>query len=67
MFKEQTLFDKEKLVMRSDAMTQQLDELEALIIPMERIIAGLDKQLITNKVVTNSTVNRNKKKKGKLA
>ena len=65
MFKEQTLFDKEKLVMRNDAMTQQLDELEALIIPMERIIAGLDKQLITNKVVTNSTVNRNKKNKGK--
>ena len=63
MFKEETLFDWGKVTMRSDAMTQRLDELERLIAPTEAIVMGLEKQLVTNKVVTNSTVNRNKTKR----
>lgn len=63
MFKKETLFDRDKIVMRSDAMSQRLDELEDLIAPTETIVMSLDKQLITNKVITNSTVNRNKNKR----
>ena len=44
-------------------MSQRLEELEALIAPTEAILMGLDKQLITNRVITNSTVNRNKNKR----
>ena len=63
MFAEEKLFNWEKATMRSDAMSQRLEELEALIAPTEAILMGLDKQLITNRVITNSTVNRNKNKR----
>ena len=63
MFSQETLFNWEKATMRSDAMSQRLEELEALIAPTEAILMGLDKQLITNRVITNSTVNRNKNKR----
>lgn len=63
MFKEETLFDRDKVVMRSDAMTERLNEIEALIVPTEIIVSSIEKELITNKVITNSTVNRNKDKR----
>lgn len=63
MFAEEKLFNWEKATMRSDAMSQRLAELEALIAPTESILMSLDKQLITNQVITNSTVNRNKNKR----
>lgn len=63
MFKEETLFDRDKVVMRSDAMTERLNEIEALIVPTEIIVSSIEKELITNQVITNSTVNRNKNKR----
>ena len=63
MFKEETLFDRDKVVMRSDAMTERLNEIEALIVPTEIIVSSIEKELITNRVITNSTVNRNKNKR----
>ena len=63
MFKEETLFDRDKVVMRNDAMTERLNEIEALIVPTEIIVSSIEKELITNKVITNSTVNRNKDKR----
>ena len=35
------------------------------VVPLDALLQGLEKQLITNQVVTNSNVNRNKKRKGK--
>ena len=63
MFTQETLFNWEKVTMRSDAMSQRLAEIEALITPTESILMSFDKQLITNQVITNSTVNRNKNKR----
>ena len=63
LFKEETLFNWEKATMRNDAMSQRLAEIEALITPTEAILMSFDKQLITNQVISNSTVNRNKNKR----
>ena len=63
LFKEETLFNWEKVTMRSDAMSQRLAEIEALITPTEAILMSFEKQLITNQVITNSTVNRSKNKR----
>ena len=51
--------------MRSDPLSERLDEIDKTLVPLDALLQGLEKQLITNQVVTNSTVNRNKKKKGK--
>jgi hypothetical protein len=63
LFKEEKLFNWEKSTMRNDAMSQRLAEIEALIAPTESILMSFDKQLITNQVITNSTVNRSKNKR----
>ena len=67
LFSAETLFDHDKAAMRSDALSERLDEIDKTLIPLDSLLQGLEKQLITNQVVTNSTVNRNKKKKGKYS
>lgn len=63
LFKAETLFDWDKIVMRSDALTEKLESINQTLIPLEALLHGMDRQLITNQVVTNSTVNRNKNKR----
>ena len=65
LFATETLFDYDKATMRSDPLSELLDEIDKTLAPLDALLQGLEKQLITNQVVTNSTVNRNKKKKGK--
>jgi len=65
LFAAETLFDYDKAAMRSDPLSERLDEIDKTLVPLDALLQGLEKQLITNQVVTNSTVNRNKKKKGK--
>ncbi len=63
LFKAETMFDWDKIVMRSDALTEKLDSINQTLIPLEALLHGMERQLITNQVVTNSTVNRNKNKR----
>lgn len=65
LFTAETLFDYDKAAMRSDPLSERLDEIDKTLVPLDALLQGLEKQLITNQVVTNSTVNRNKKRKGK--
>ena len=45
------------------ALKKRLQEIEAALVPLDALLRGMDRQLITNRVVTNSTVNRNKSKR----
>ena len=63
LFNAETLFDWDKIVMRSDALTEKLESIDQTMIPLESLLRGMDHQLITNQVVTNRTVNRNKNKR----
>lgn len=63
LFKAETMFDHDKIVMRSDALTERLDSIDQTLIPLESLLKGMEHQLITNQVVSNSTVNRNKNKR----
>ena len=65
LFAAETLYDGSRLTLRDDGLQKRLQEIEAALVPLDALLRGMDRQLITNRVVTNSTVNRNKKKKGK--
>lgn len=63
LFAEETLFNSERITMRSDALTQRLDEISKTLPALEALKSGMTHQLITNKVVSASRVNANKQKR----
>ena len=63
LFAEETLFNSERITMRSDALTQRLDEISKTLPALEALKSGMTHQLITNKVVSASRVNSNKNKR----
>lgn len=63
LFEQETLYDADKIVMRSDALTKRLDEITKTLPALEALKSGMTHQLVTNKVVTASRVNTNKQKR----
>lgn len=63
LFSQETLYDGSKARMRSDALTDKLDEIEKTLPALEALKGGLDYQLVTNKVVQAGRVNANKQKR----
>jgi len=63
LFAAETLYDGSRLTLRDDGLQKRLQDIEALLMPLDALLKGMDRQLITNRVVTNSTVNRNKSKR----
>jgi myosin heavy subunit len=63
LFEQETLYDADKIVMRSDALTKRLDEITKTLPALEALKSGMTHQLITNKVITASRVNTNKQKR----
>ncbi|GAA4493646.1 hypothetical protein [Pseudaeromonas paramecii] len=67
LFNDETMFDRDKLVLRSDALSERLNEIEATIVPLDALLQGLDRQLITQGVVSHSRVNASKHNKRRAA
>lgn len=63
LFAKETLYNSEQVIMRSDALTQRLDEINKTLPALEALKSGMTHQLITNKVITASRVNTNKQKR----
>jgi len=63
LFSAETLYDGSRMTLRDDGLQKRLQDIEALLMPLDALLKGMDRQLITNRVVTNSTVNRNKSKR----
>ena len=63
LFAAETLYDGSRMTLRDDGLQKRLQDIEALLMPLDALIKGMDRQLITNRVVTNSTVNRSKSKR----
>ena len=63
LFAEETLFNYERIIMRSDALTRSLEDITNTMPPLEALKSGITSQLITNKVISASRVNANKQKR----
>ncbi len=63
LFAKETLYSSEQTIMRSDKLTEQLEEISKTLPALEALNNGMTHQLIANKVVTASRVNTNKQKR----